>query len=160
MTKDETYAFLKKAGAPFEAIEHKAVFTVEQSEALNLPHPEAKAKNIFLKCGKQGWCLVTLGADKRLDTKAFKKAHGFKSVSFASPEDLMAKLSLIPGEVTPLGLLNTDDTSIALFIDEAFLGGLISVHPNDNSASVFLKTSDLVRLIKKHGNAVSFFKAP
>ena len=32
--------------------------------------------------------------------------------------------------------------------------GLISVHPNENTATVLLKTEDLLQIIKEHGNAV------
>jgi len=33
--------------------------------------------------------------------------------------------------------------------------GIIGVHPNDNAATVWMKPSDLVELIKEHGNKVS-----
>ena len=32
----------------------------------------------------------------------------------------------------------------------------IGVHPNDNTASVFLAFSDLVKIIEEHGNSVTF----
>ena len=34
------------------------------------------------------------------------------------------------------------------------VAGLIGVHPNDNTATVWMKTNDLVRLIEEHGNKV------
>ena len=39
--------------------------------------------------------------------------------------------------------------------NSAFMGGLAGVHPNDNTATVWLKAEDLVELVKKHGNAVN-----
>lgn len=33
---------------------------------------------------------------------------------------------------------------------------MIGCHPNDNTATVWLKADDLVALIKEHGNTVSF----
>ena len=41
------------------------------------------------------------------------------------------------------------------FLDEP---GLIGVHPNDNSATVWLKTEDLVDLIKEHGNEMDWIE--
>ena len=32
--------------------------------------------------------------------------------------------------------------------------GLIGVHPNDNTATVWLKTQDLVNIIRNHGNEI------
>ena len=33
-------------------------------------------------------------------------------------------------------------------------GHLIAVHPNDNTATVYLKAEDLIDIIKEHGNQV------
>lgn len=42
-----------------------------------------------------------------------------------------------------------------LFLDEELVnGGLIGVHPNDNTATVWLKTTDLIDIITEHGNEV------
>ena len=32
---------------------------------------------------------------------------------------------------------------------------LIGVHPNDNTATVWLKAKDLMKLVQKHGNTVN-----
>lgn len=65
-------------------------------------------------------------------------------------------MGLIPGAVTPLGLLNDSECKITLFLDNDFMNhlGLIGVHPNDNTATVWLKATDLIRLIQQHGNTV------
>ena len=68
----------------------------------------------------------------------------------------MEILGLIPGAVTPLGLLNDGQGRVKLFLDREFAGGLIGVHPNDNSATVWLKTEDLVRLLEESGNRVQW----
>ena len=42
-----------------------------------------------------------------------------------------------------------------LFLDSDFgEDDLIGVHPNENTATVWLKAGDLVRLIREHGNEV------
>ena len=40
-------------------------------------------------------------------------------------------------------------------LDAAFGDGLIGVHPNDNTASVWLKAPDMVKVIEEHGNTVN-----
>lgn len=68
----------------------------------------------------------------------------------------MRLLHLTPGSVTPLGVLNDEEHIVQVFIDSYFLDetGLISVHPNENTATVLLKTEDLLQIIKEHGNTV------
>ncbi len=157
MNKQEVYAFLKSQNIPFEITEHKAVFNMEELNSVDLPYPSADAKNLFVRDDKKkNYYLITVHGDKRVDLKEFRKAHGLRNLSFASAEDLFAILQLTPGSVTPLGLLNDPDNKVKFFLDKGFLEepGLIGVHPNDNTATVWLKTADLLRLIREHGNEI------
>ena len=158
MDKNEIYAFLEKQGIPFEKADHKAVFNMEEMREVGLPHPEAEAKNLFVRDDKKrNYYLITVRGDKRVDLKAFQSRYGTRRLSFASDEDLTAILGLIPGAVTPLGLLNDTERITQFYIDEDFFKGedLIGVHPNDNTASIWLKAGDLVRVIREHGNPVN-----
>ncbi len=56
--------------------------------------------------------------------------------------------------MTPLGLLNDADRKVHFYLDAEFAGNLIGVHPNDNTATVWLNADVLVNLIKAHGNDV------
>ena len=154
MTKQETYEYLTAHGVDYEVIEHPAMFNMEEVEKLNLPHPEADAKNLFVRDDKKlHYYMITVQGDKRVDLKQFRKQHGLRNLSFASADDLMEILGLIPGAVTPLGLLNDQERKVELYLDAAF-DELISIHPNDNTASVWMKTKDLIRIITEHGNRV------
>ena len=77
-------------------------------------------------------------------------------MSFASDNDLMSIMGLIPGAVTPLGILNDSEHKVQFFIDKEFMNSpeIIGVHPNDNTATVWLKTADLIDIIKEHGNTI------
>ena len=68
----------------------------------------------------------------------------------------MKILGLAAGSVTPLGVLNDEERKVTVFLDRDFFDepGMIGVHPNDNTATVWLKTEDLVRLIEDHGNRI------
>lgn len=70
-------------------------------------------------------------------------------------------LGLIPGAVTPLGLLNDQEYKVTFFLDRSFLGvsGLIGVHPNANTATEWLKTQDLLRLLEENGTRITLFEA-
>ena len=155
MNKAETYQYLSGHGIHYEITEHKAVFNMDEMASVILPHPEFDAKNLFVRDDKKkSYYLITVKGDKRVDLKAFRKRNGLKALSFASPDDLAAILKLTPGSVTPLGLLNDADLRVHFYLDADFSAGLIGVHPNDNTATVWMQAADLVRIIREHGNKV------
>ncbi len=158
MNKDEIYSFLETRQIPFERMEHIAVFNMAEMRQVQLTHPEAEAKNLFVRDDKKrNYYLITVRGDKRVDLKQFQAANGTRRLSFASDEDLMTILGLIPGAVTPLGLLNDTERKVHFYLDEAFFDEpqLIGLHPNDNTATIWLKTDDLIRIIRDHGNPVT-----
>lgn len=157
MNKCEVYDYLRERNIGFETTEHQAVYTMEELSDVVLPYPEADAKNLFVRDDKKRqYYLITVKGDKRVDLKAFRRQHATRPLSFASENELMDILGLIPGAVTPLGILNDAEHRVQLYLDEAFLDspGLIGVHPNDNTATVWLKTEDLIATIQEHGSAV------
>lgn len=157
MTKEETYQYLTDHHVEYEITEHGAVFNMEELKSVELPYPDADAKNLFVRDDKRrNYYLITVKGDKRVDLKEFRKKHELRPLTFASADELMEIMKLIPGAVTPLGLLNDEEHKVKLFLDDAFGEGLIGVHPNDNTATIWLRTADLERIIKEHGNTVEF----
>ncbi len=153
MNKEETYAFLKENNIEFEAVEHKAVFNMEELGDVELPHPEWEAKNLFVRDDKKrNYYLITVKGAKRVDLKDFRKKHGLRPLTFASADDLLEIMKLTPGSVTPLGLLNDSECKVKLYLDAEFEDGMMGVHPNDNTATVYMKADDVLRLIHEHGN--------
>lgn len=160
MNKQEVYEFLQAKGVTYEVTEHKAVYNMDELAEVELPYPEADAKNLFVRDDKKSsYYLITVRGSKRVDLQEFRKAYGTRRLSFASAEDLVRLLGLFPGSVTPLGLLNNTERNVKLFLDSDFADDdLIGVHPNENTATVWLKAGDLVRLIREHGNEVGLIK--
>lgn len=155
MNKKETYQFLNDHGVDYEITEHKAVFNMEELNAIELPYPDWDAKNLFVRDDKKkNYYLITVKGDKRVDLKEFRKKHGLRVLSFASADDLMRFMGLAPGSVTPLGLLNDTEHHIHFYLDSEFVGNRIGIHPNDNSATVWLYADDLVKLLQEYGSNV------
>ena len=160
MNKQQIYDYLQENSIWHEITEHKAVYNMAELAEVPCPYPEADAKNLFVRDDKkQNYYLITVKGEKRVNLKAFRKAQGTRNLSFASAEDLMERLGLIPGAVTPLGVLNDETRSVKVFLDQDFLQepGLVGVHPNENTATVWLKAEDLIRIIREHGNEVVTF---
>lgn len=159
MNKQELYRFLDTQKINYSAIEHVPVYTVEEAERLALPHPEAGAKNLFLRDDKKrNYYLLTVRDALVVDIKLFQEKIGSRRLSFASEKDLMKYLKLIKGAVTPFGVLNDDACVVQVFIDAYFAGKEISVHPNENDATVYLAADDLIQLLRAHGNKVKYLK--
>ncbi len=152
MNKQETYQYLTEQGIAYEVTEHAAVYNMEELEAVALPYPEWDAKNLFVRDDKRrGYYLITVKGDKRVDLKAFRKQHELRVLSFASAEELDEMLGLTPGAVTPLGLLNDKEHRVRFYLDAAFEGNRIGIHPNDNTATVWMQAGDLMALLRQNG---------
>ena len=157
MNKQELYVFLEEQKIKYTAIEHIPVFTVEEAEQLQLPNPEAGAKNMFLRDDKKrNYYLLTVRDALAVDLKQFQEKITSRRLSFASEEDLMRFLALKKGAVTPLGVLNDIECAVQVYIDAYFENKTISVHPNENNATVYLAANDLVELLRAHGNKVEY----
>lgn len=157
MNKQKIYDFLANRNIWHEITEHKAVYNMDELSQINIPYPDVEAKNLFLRDDKKrNYYLVSIKGNKRVALKEFRKKHGTRALSFVSEKGLMDIMGLIPGSVTPLGILNDTECKVHFFLDKSFLSepGIIGVHPNENTATVWLKTQDLIDIIKDHGNQV------
>ncbi len=158
MTRYEIYDLLKEKDIWYEVTNHKAVYNMDQVSSISIPYPEYDAKNLFVRDDKKkNYYLITVKANKRVNLKEFRNKYDIRPLSFASESDLMTIMNLIPGAVTPFGLLNDKDLKVKFYLDKYFLENeqIIGVHPNDNTATVWLKVNDLLNIIKEHGNNIN-----
>lgn len=134
---------------------------MEELSEIEILYPEYDAKNLFV-CDdkKRNYYLITVRGNKRVDFKKIKNDNNTRPLSFASEEDLMSIMNLLVGSVTPLGLLNDNELKVIFYLDKDFLNGkqIIGVHPNDNTATLWLKVTDLIDIIKEHGNKVKIIE--
>ncbi len=157
--KQEVYALLDERGIEYEAIEHKAVYNMEEADALELPHREAGTKNLFIKDDKKrNYYVVSIPEHDRLDLKALREQLGSRPLKFANDTELMDLMGLIPGQVTPFGTLNDKEHKVKALISDYFRGGLMDAHPNDNTATMILKADDVVEVLRSFGVDISYIK--
>jgi Ala-tRNA(Pro) deacylase len=149
------FEFLDELGVLCKKYEHPAVFTVEEAQTHRPNTDFWENKNLFLR-NKKGdkHYLVTLDKGKRLDLLQLGKELGEK-VGLASPERLLKYLNVTPGSVSPFGLLNDAEHAVLYILDkDALEQEYIGVHPNINTQTIVMKTSDFLRAIEAIGNIV------
>lgn len=153
--KQAIYDFLDANHIPYRKLEHQAVFTMEELLEAGIDTEGSMCKNLFLRnaSGKQHY-LVSVAGHRPVDLKALAEKLGSSRLSFASAERLMKHLGLTQGSVSPLGILNDEAAAVIMVFDSALAGKEIGVHPNDNTATVWLAFDDLRRMIEQHGNPV------
>ena len=133
----------------YELTEHPAVLTIEDIDELGLDPNGEVAKNLFL-CDdkKQRFFLVTVEKSKKVNLNNLREVLGSRRLSFVSEERLGKMMGLDKGEVTPFGILNDMTGLIEVFLDKDFKDfKRIGVHPNDNTATVWIKPADLEKVI-------------
>ena len=157
MNKQEVYDFIKSKNIWHEITEHEAVFNMDELSKIEVPYNDCDAKNLFVRDDKrENYYLITVKGNKRVDLKEFRKRYDVRPLSFASAEYLMKYLNLIPGSVSPLGLLNDKERKVKFYLDDSFFKDdkIIGIHPNANTATVWLKVDDLINIIKEHGSKI------
>ena len=161
MNKADVLAYLDHYNIRYEIMEHPPLNTIEDVLKADLPRPETVAKNIFLRDDKKrDYYLLTVRGDKRLSTKAFQHQYGTRHLSFADGDELMTYLGLKQGSVSPLGLLNDREHRVHFYLDEDFIEDIIGMHPNDNTATLWMATSSLTELLENFGCTVNLFIPP
>ncbi|WP_324828576.1 prolyl-tRNA synthetase associated domain-containing protein [Qipengyuania zhejiangensis] len=154
-------ADLSALAIPFAAHEHAAVFTVEESRAVDADIPGAHTKNLFLKDTGGAFWLLTVPAAARVDLKALPESIGCKRVSFGKPADMDRLLGITPGSVTPLAMINAEPGSVSVVLDARLAAqGRVNVHPLRNTATLGLSGAHILDLLRHWGHGPRIAEIP
>ena len=152
------YAVLNELAISYERFEHDAAMTMADCSVFDAGKQAAHCKNLFLtnRQGTRFYLMLVVG-DKPFQTSRISHQLGVSRLSFGTAEQLMETLGVTPGAVTPMGLIQDTQHQVHVLLDRDIAGwGEIIVHPNVNTASIVLKTADLLRLIAHFKNPVTY----
>lgn len=155
-TPESLYKRLDELGIRYTTIAHAPVFTVKEADKIlaQLP-PHGPCKNLFLKDKKNHLYLVVALCDTGIIIKELAKILSAPGLRFASPEQLMASLGVIPGAVTPFGLINDQQHTVTVILDPRIFGyQYIGIHPLANDATTLLTPGDIKLFINSCGNRI------
>jgi Ala-tRNA(Pro) deacylase len=146
-------ARLDALGIAYRNHAHAAVFTVEEAKALRGELTGGHIKNLFLRNKKEEMWLVVAEEDKRIDLKALGERLGAGKLSFGSPDRLLRYLGVLPGAVTPFGIVNDTDRKVKVVLDRDLMGfDPVNAHPLVNTMTTALSARDLVKFLEAEGH--------
>lgn len=138
----------QKQNFNYQLYKHEAAFTVGEAQHLQQLIPGAHTKNLFLKDKKGNYFVVSVLDHKRVNIKLLSKSFGRGGLSFANEEDLMKKLNLSPGSVTPYGLIHDKQTEVKLLLDQDFLNyDFVNFHPLRNDMTVSMPLQSFLEFL-------------
>src|SRR6187551_1196076 len=121
-TPNQLFAMLDSLGITHSAVKHPPLFTVEQSRALRGQIPGGHTKNLFLRDKKNNVFLVTAEEDAEINLKGLHRQLGASGrFSFGSAELMMELLGVLPGSVTPFGVINDREGRVTVVLDAALM---------------------------------------
>ena len=154
----ELYKILDELGIMFEYREHPPVPTVDEARKYWLDSDVTYCKNLFFRNHKGNrHYLVILEYSQDFNIRELEQQLKQGKISFASEQRLQKYLGLLPGSVSPLGLINDSEHHVHVFFDNKLQQAQkLSFHPNDNRASLTIPSAGFWKYMDWTGNTYEF----
>ena len=162
---DGVLRFLEEHGMEYELHVHPPLPTIELALEYWKDLDSVHCKNLFFRNHKGNrHYLVVFECHKELAIHSLEHMLRQGKLSFASAERMERCLGLLPGSVSPLGLMHDPQVHeltkehfpnghrVKLFLDQDLrTAERISFHPCDNTASVIISNEDFMRFLELWG---------
>lgn len=157
-TRESITAFLHQHHYEYELMEHAPMYTIEDMLAGGFAFKGEVIKNLFLRDNKgKRHFLVLLSTHKSAKLHDVERELDCGRLSFASEERLLKYLGITPGAVTPLAILSDEAGAVEVLCDREILEKeVVGVHPCENTATLWLKTADLIQIIQGSGHDLRY----
>ncbi|MEN3929603.1 prolyl-tRNA synthetase associated domain-containing protein [Microvirga sp. W0021] len=162
VSPQELFSYLETIGVHHETVEHPATFTVAESSDIKTDIPGAHSKNLFLKDKKGQLFLISAKDHTPIN---LKKTHevigGSGRLSFGSPEQMMHFLGVLPGSVTPFGVLNDKELKVKVILDSQLMQHeRVNFHPLVNTMTTGLSRDGLLAFLRATGHEPEIMDLP
>lgn len=149
--KEKVYSELSNMKIDYEVVNHEVATTTLLANKYIEGKIGVRSKSMFMS-DKKKEALFILDDNKRLDIKKLSEQINEKGLRLGSEKNLFEKMNLKFGVVSLFGLLNNKDKDVKVYIDKELLNeDIITFHPNDNTATVFIKIKDMFKFIDNLG---------
>lgn len=153
-TPDDLYRRLAELGIAWQTYEHPPLRTVAESVMLRGRLPGGHCKSLFLKDRADRLWLVVALEERAIDLKSLRRRlDARKTLSFGSPELLLATLGVTPGSVTPFGAINDREGRVQVVLDRGMLDhDPLNYHPLHNAQTTAIAPADLLKFLSACGH--------
>ena len=150
---EDVLKYLDKLNIKYDIVHHPPATTTEEADEYVKGKEGVLSKTLFMAGRKdRNFYLFVMDEKKRLDLKKISELVDDR-LHFGREEDLFKKMNLKPGTVSIFGLLNNKDHDIKIYIDkEVMEEKLITFHPNENTATVFISVNDMISYLDSLDN--------
>lgn len=147
-TKTDLFKLFDALGIAHKTYEHEPLFTVEQADTVAHAIAGTHIKNLFLKDDNGQLWLIVAEAHAKIELKKVVQLLKAPKLRFADAQLLMQHLGVMPGSVTPFGLINDVDHTVNVVLDHTILNGeIINAHPLENNATTAVSVEDFKKFL-------------
>jgi Ala-tRNA(Pro) deacylase len=93
-----------KQRVPFTVLRHEPVYTSEEAARVRGTPLASGAKALICK-GEDAFIMFVVPAHRKLDSRAVRRAKGWRKLRFATKEEVLEMTGLAPGSIPPFGNL-------------------------------------------------------
>ena len=156
--REKAIEVLSKLSIQYELVEHKSTHSIDETKSLDIMKYGQICKNLFLRDSKgENHYIIVMRSDIRADIKAIASQLNVSKLGFASENRLQTVLNIQQGAVSPLNVINDKSHNVVVVFDNTLKGNKkLGMHPNDNTATVWIDFSDLQRVISHYGNPIRY----
>jgi Ala-tRNA(Pro) deacylase len=153
-TPENLFAFLDRLGIAHATVNHRPLFTVEQSQTRRGQIPGGHTKNLFLRDKKGAFYLVVALEDAAIALKDLHRRLGASGrFSFGSAEAMGELLGVMPGSVTPFAAINDTAGQVTVVLDRAMLDhDVLNFHPLVNTMTTSISKAGLIEFLAATGH--------
>jgi Ala-tRNA(Pro) deacylase len=129
---------LNQCGVVFTVLRHAPVYTSEEAAQVRGTPLSSGAKALICKCD-DAFVMFVLPADRKLNSRAVRRAKGWRNLRFATREEVMEMTGLTSGAIPPFGSLFGLPTLCDEWLNE---NESINFNAGDHGVSVSVRYTD------------------
>lgn len=149
LTDEDLMRKLKDLSIETVTLSHQPLMTVEDQNAQKHLSHGAHSKNLFLKDKFNKFWMITALDDTSIDLKSAAKQLGANKFTFGKPAEMLERLGITPGSVSPFALLNDGSNLVTFVLEKRMLEySDQNFHPLRNDRTVRIATNDFLTFMK------------
>ena len=136
--RDEILERLTETGIAYSCLTHAPAHTMAECAAPAAALQAVIPANLFLRPRRhEKYYLLLAHPDSRLNTSSVSRQIGSPRLSFASEDELFARMRARSGSASPLGFLFPEARDVTLLVDRRLPDvPRLGFHPCDNTATL------------------------